>query len=212
MTGARTDTGAQVGREPQTGQALIRRLPVPPDARPGRIAFRPIPCPVNALSLMSASAPGLILTLCTANICRSPMAEALLAHALRAQPEPLRSWRVVSAGVAARPGDRVSANSVTAMKKVGLDITGHRSQPLTPELLADADLVLVMTESHRDMINLMFDPPPPHVHLLREFMPGGANHEIADPYGGSLPLYEECRDEMVEAIPSIIEHLKTLLR
>ena len=56
------------------------------------------------------SAPGSILIVCTANICRSPMGEGLLRHALAAEPEPLRSLKVLSAGVAARDGEPVSEN------------------------------------------------------------------------------------------------------
>ncbi len=138
------------------------------------------------------------------------MAAALLAHALRAQPEPLKSIEVISAGVAARNGDRVSANSVQAMKKVGLDISAHKSQALTAELVEGALAIFVMTESHRAMMNLSLDPAPRNVFLFREFMPLSAEKEIADPYGGPLPLYEASRDEMVEAIPSILEHLRSL--
>ncbi|WP_221032986.1 low molecular weight protein arginine phosphatase [Actomonas aquatica] len=151
---------------------------------------------------------GLLLAVCTANICRSPMVEALLAHALKAEEGPLKSFRVASAGVAARSGDPASANSVTALKKVGLDISKHRSQPLTPELLSEATAVFVMTESHRDIIYAMFEPQPENIFLLREFMPPEADQQIADPYGGPLPLYEMCRDEIVEAIPSLLEFLR----
>jgi len=154
--------------------------------------------------------PATIVTVCTANICRSPMAEALLRHALKAQPEPLKSIRIVSAGVAARPGDRVSENSVVALKKVGLDIKAHVSQPLTKQLLDEAVAIFCMTESHRAMIQLTFDPVPRHVYLFREFMPRAAEKEIGDPYGGPLNEYESCRDEMVEAIPSVVEFLKEL--
>lgn len=101
-------------------------------------------------------------------------------------------------------------HSVYALKKVGLDIARHISRPLTAELVRDALAIFVMTESHRAMINLMYDPPPAHVHLFREFMPGSADREICDPFGGPVQLYEACRDEMVEAIPSLIEFLKTL--
>jgi protein-tyrosine phosphatase len=138
------------------------------------------------------------------------MAEGLLRHALAAQPAPLRSLRVVSAGVAARTGELVTEYSVQAMKKAGIDISGHRSQPLTKELLDGALAVLCMTESHRAMIPLMFDPPPKNIFLFREFLPPNAEREIADPYGGPYPLYELCRDEMVEAIPSLIGQLKIL--
>jgi protein-tyrosine phosphatase len=156
-------------------------------------------------------APGHILTICTANICRSPMAEGLLRHALAAQPPPLKSLRVVSAGVAARTGEMVTEYSVQAMGKAGIDISSHRSQPITQELVDGALAVLCMTEAHRATIPLMFERPPKNIFLFREFLPENAEKEIADPYGGPYKLYELCRDEMVEAIPSLIEQFKKLL-
>ncbi len=152
--------------------------------------------------------PDLIVVVCTGNICRSPMGEALLAHALAAEDGRLSQIKVVSAGVAARGGDPASANSVTAMKKVGLDISGHRSQPLTPELLEQATAIFVMTETHRAVMQASYEPTPRNIFLLREFMPREADKEIADPYGGPLPLYEACRDEIVEAIPSVVAFLR----
>ena len=73
--------------------------------------------------------PGHILVVCTGNVCRSPMGAALLQHALAAQPEPLRSLEVLSAGVASRTGEPASPNAVTALKKVGIDLKGHVSRP-----------------------------------------------------------------------------------
>ena len=158
---------------------------------------------------MAQSGP--IVTVCTANICRSPMAAALLQHALAAQPEPLRSIKVVSAGVAARGGEPASENSVIALKKVGIDLTGHRSQPLTQQLLNEAFAVLCMTESHRAMIQVQADPVPQNLFLFRQFLPGSVEKEIGDPYGGPLRVYELARDEMVEAVPALVEQLKTLI-
>ena len=152
-----------------------------------------------------------VLVVCTANICRSPMAAGLLHHALTAQPEPLRSVRVVSAGVAARKGERVSENSVVALRKVGIDISDHSSRPITQEMLNQAAAIICMTESHRAMIQLQAEPPPKHIYLFREFMPQEADKEIPDPYGGPLKVYELARDEMVEAIPSLLEFLKSHL-
>jgi len=150
----------------------------------------------------------LIVVVCTGNICRSPMAERLLAHALAAEPSPLKDLEIQSAGVAARSGDPASANSVTALKKVGLDLSNHHSQPLTPELIDRAAAIFVMTETHRAVIQAGFDPAPRHIYLFREFMPREADKEIADPYGGPLPLYEACRDEIVESVPSVVEFLR----
>jgi len=155
--------------------------------------------------------PGIIIVVCTANICRSPMAAALLQHALAAQPEPLRSLKIISAGVAARAGDSVSENSVLALKKVGLDISKHTSRPLTQKMMDEASLVLGMTESHRAMIQLQAEPPPKNLFLFREFLPQRGDKQIGDPFGGPLKLYESTRDEMVEAIPSLVEFIKTHL-
>lgn len=139
------------------------------------------------------------------------MAAALLHHALAAQPEPLRSLKVISAGVAARGGEPASENSVTALKKVGIDLTGHRSQPLTQQMLDEAFAILCMTESHRAMIQVQAEPVPQNLFLFRQFLSDGMEKEIGDPYGGPLKVYEMARDEMVEAIPSLVEHLKTLI-
>ncbi len=155
--------------------------------------------------------PGHILIVCTGNICRSPMAEGLLKHALAGQPEPLKSLPVLSAGVAARPGEPISENSVIALKKVGIDISGQVSQALTQDLLDHALVVFGMTESHRAIIRMRARPAPAHLHLFRDFLPPPADHEIGDPYGGPLKVYEAARDEMVEAIPSVVAYLKTLL-
>ena len=157
------------------------------------------------------SKPGIIIVVCTANICRSPMAAALLQHALAAQPEPLRSFKIISAGVAARAGDPVSENSVLALKKVGLDISKHTSRPLTQKMMDEASLVLGMTESHRAMIQLQAEPPPKNLFLFREFLPQRGDKQIGDPFGGPLKLYESTRDEMVEAIPSLVEFINTHL-
>lgn len=157
------------------------------------------------------SETGHILIVCTANICRSPMGEGLLRHFLAGQGEPLAALRVVSAGIAARRGEPVSENAAIAMKKVGIDLRGHASSPLSQRLLDEALLVLCMTESHRAMIQLKFDPSPQHLYLFREFLPPPVDPEVDDPYGGPLSVYESCRDSLVEAVPSIVGFLKTIL-
>ena len=156
--------------------------------------------------------PGTNVAVCNAHICRSPKAAALLQHALAAQPEALRNLRVISAGVVARSGEPVSQNSVLALRKVGLDISQHRSQPLSQQMLDEALMVLCMTDSHRAMIQVQADPVPRHLYLFREFLPGAGDKEIGDPFGGPIGVYESARDEMVESIPSLVARLKTLVR
>jgi protein-tyrosine-phosphatase len=139
------------------------------------------------------------------------MAEGLLKHALAGQPEPLKSLKVISAGVATRTGEPISENTIIALKKTGIDISGQRSRSLTQEMLDNALVVFGMTRSHLKLIQDKARPVPPHLYLFREFLPPPAEKEIGDPYGGPLKIYEASRDEMVEAIPSVLEFLKTLI-
>ena len=157
------------------------------------------------------SGTGQILIVCTANICRSPMAAGLLRHFLAGQSGPLKSLSVVSAGIAARYGDPVSDNAAIAMKKAGVDLSDHVSQPVTQKLLDDSLVVFCMTESHRALLQLQFERVPRHLYLFRQFLPPPVDPEVDDPYGGPLSVYETCRDNLVEAVPSIVRFLKTLV-
>lgn len=155
---------------------------------------------------MSENSPQ-ITVVCTGNTCRSPMAERLLQHALAAEPEPLRSIEVVSAGVAAFPGDAASENAVRALSKVGIDLQDHRSTRFSYQLLDRSSVVLAMTESHRDFIRHEFPEDETPVLLFREFMQD-ANPEVPDPCGGPLDYYIETRDSLAEAIPSLLSFLR----
>jgi len=151
-----------------------------------------------------------IVVVCTANICRSPMAERLLRHALAAESPPLNSLKVISSGVAAMAGHPATDHSVSAVKKVGLDLSDHKSRPLTQAMLDSALAVFCMTETHRALIELQFDPVPANLHLFREFIDSGQDAEIPDPYGQVFTSYVSCRDSMVEAIPSLLRYLRTI--
>lgn len=139
------------------------------------------------------------------------MAEALLRHALQAEEEPLRSLKVVSAGVSAYEGHACTTHSEKVLSKVGIDVSGHRSRPLTHELLDKATLVIGMTESHRQIIHRNAPDLKAPVILMRELMAGAGDPEVPDPYGADLQTYEATRDAIVEAIPSVVNYLRELL-
>lgn len=149
-----------------------------------------------------------ITVICTGNTCRSPMAERLLAHALNAVNEPWADIKVLSAGVAAYAGDPASRNSVEALKKVGLDLSNHRSRPLSAELLEISDLVLTMTSDHLDSLQMTFPELEVPAYCFREWIPEGSS-EVPDPFGGNLQSYLDTRDQIAEAIPSVIQFLKS---
>jgi len=135
------------------------------------------------------------------------MAERLLRHALAAEPEPLKSIKVLSAGVSAFPGDSASRNAIAALRKVNLDLEDHRSRPLCDQLMEISDLILTMTSGHFDMIHMQYPELDNPIHLFREWVPSGSK-EVPDPIGGALDLYSDTRDSIAEAIPGIMTYLR----
>lgn len=151
----------------------------------------------------------LIIFVCTANICRSPMAEKLLDHALKNEPSACVGLKVISAGISAFDGEAASPYSVQALKKVGIDLSMHRSQLLTEELVSRSFAIFCMTSTHKLLIEHQFlHCLPKHLYLLREWINSSDGMDIIDPYGSSLNDYETCRDNIVQVIPSIVHFLK----
>ncbi len=138
-----------------------------------------------------------ILLVCTGNTCRSPMAEGLLkkkiADASGCPPDQLDSSgiRVISAGIAAMPGGTPSPEAVDVMHESGIEISEHRSQPLSDRLVNEADLILTMTSAHRQMVLAQWPTAGNRVHVL-----GRDQGDIFDPIGMPLEYYEACAQQI----------------
>jgi protein-tyrosine-phosphatase len=136
------------------------------------------------------------------------MAEALLRATLAKRGQGLEKLKVASFGLAAQDGQLPSANSVKAMQRIGLDVSGHRSRLLTQADVDRSVVIFGMTESHLAALHSRFDVLPDFVLLLRDVLPTDVPRDIPDPFGGGYRDYEECRDSMVEAAPAMVEFLR----
>jgi len=145
-----------------------------------------------------------ILFVCTGNTCRSPMAAALLRHALGRRS----GFRVQSAGVAAQSGAPASPETVAILKESGIDLEHHRSRPITSEMVREAMLILAMTRKHRETVLELFPEAGERVFLLGEFTGDPSLREIPDPLGSGRSAYIETRDAIVAAIPPLLEFLR----
>ena len=147
-----------------------------------------------------------VLFVCTANICRSPMAAALFRAKLR-EVAGGENWLIDFAGTWANDGQRVSENSVKAMETRGLDIRKHRSKTVSRTLLDQYDLILVMEPGHKEALRVEFPLAAGRIFLLSEL--SGPPVAIDDPYGMSLDRYEKTAVELEgyidEAFPRILE-------
>ena len=146
-----------------------------------------------------------ILFVCTGNVCRSPMAEGILRHAVQGRGH----YRVMSAGLGAIEGQPPSPYAVQAVRELGIDISGQRSRMLTPALLDQADFIFGMTHNHIDTVMLLYPQAAEKTFLLREFDEtlDLFEKDISDPIGGSYEVYVNCRDQIEQGIASLMRFL-----
>jgi glycine hydroxymethyltransferase len=131
------------------------------------------------------------------------MAEGLFERMIAERPE----LRVLSAGVSTYPGQPPSAHAVEVLSELGVDISQHRSRPLSEKVIDEADWIIAMTRSHLDSIIYLFPRAAEKVYLLREFEPGATSLDVADPIGMGLEAYRSARDIIRNGLPGLMQFI-----
>ena len=140
-----------------------------------------------------------ILFVCTANICRSPMAEYMLKARVGDAAE------VASAGVFASGGHAATEHCVEVLKGKGVDGSGHKSQLLVQAMLDGFDLIYCMTKGHINAIQAKLKPDGKKLKWIGELTECG---DVADPWGGSLESYEHTYADLLPAIEKLARQVK----
>ncbi len=120
------------------------------------------------------------------------MAEGFLKQFLRQRGKA--DFHVLSAGVSAAGGSGPSPETVEVMQTEGIDVSGHISQPLTPQLVEHADMIFCMEEFQRDILLAQVPGAEEKTYLLKMFMNKrrSVDPNIPDPIGRPKEVYESC--------------------
>ena len=136
-----------------------------------------------------------ILVICVGNICRSPIAEALLS-------EKLSNIQVSSAGLATEmsglTGAQADRLALETAKKNNLDISRHRARQLTRDMTALFDLILVMEPEHIEQVSKIAPESRHKVLLMGQWGEG----TIPDPYKKSEDTFSRTFQKLLKASES----------
>lgn len=133
-----------------------------------------------------------ISVICTGNICRSPVAAAMLAKALPGR-------QVTSAGLGALVGHGVEPTALALAEADGLDVADHVARQVSQEMLQAADLILVMSEGQRRAVGEQVPAALGKTMLVGKWLDGGHGREIPDPYRKSHEVFEHVHQLLKDA-------------
>ena len=140
-----------------------------------------------------------IMTLCIGNICRSPLAQVLLAR-------ELPTHQIWSAGLTALVGSPADPTSVQIAQEQGLDLSAHRAQQVSSYMCQQAELILVMEQSHKAQLEQLYPQVRGKVFRLGQF----GQFEIEDPYRQPREAFDTAYQGIAQGVADWLTRIRQL--
>ena len=166
-------------------------------------------CPfiINKVSKKLPRTINHILFVCKGNICRSSLAEAL--GTSLAKKSGFKNISFQSCGLEVNSKNPAAANTIKIADENNLDLSTHLSQPLTPQLIEQSDILLVMEYTHLNHIKNNFENGNGKTFLLPLFSKsirwGYKKLNIEDPYGGEIEKFRDCYNHIEQSLKGFLE-------
>ena len=141
-----------------------------------------------------------ILTVCTGNICRSPLAEYRFKELLKD-----KDILISSAGVNALVDQPADESAQLIAEENGFDLKSHKGQALTESIIQENEIIFVMENDHKRLICDLYPFSTGKVFLLGKWL---EDPEIIDPYKRSLEMFRATYEMIDQSCRQWIPYLE----
>ena len=146
-----------------------------------------------------------VMFVCTGNICRSAMAEAMMKNMVKKENKNID---IYSCGIFAEDGWNATDNAVEVMKEHNIDLSKHRATNIRSSNIKNMDIILCATTSHKNNVINMYPDLVDKTYTIKEYAGYPKNDlDINDPWGYDLSTYRACARKIEDCLEKIMEKI-----